>query len=360
MKPASQTTSFRPVSILVLLSLALALTGCSTLASLGIPVGGTSNKLLRSAKKISEAPGQGILTAKELKKTPLASLNVEIGDTISVEPVSFDATIRLPGDQTVKPDGNISLGEFGPYPVSGKSVQQLQSEIQLVIDSAISSRLRREFAVEQQRIKEEELGPAKLSFEQEFDPIDADDFDKEDDLDQEDDADPDEDDESAELLEARRREANRKKAQREFDRELEKQLRQNRISVRLANWDSQRIYVLGEVNSPGSFAYIGNETVLDAIIEAGGISSSANHHSIIVSRPSKCGDCKTVMKVCYDHIVQLGDATTNYQLLPGDRVFVPSVSFMDDLKNTFLPMRNETCPHCACDPNGCNLPQGCE
>jgi len=120
------------------------------------------------------------------------------------------------------------------------------------------------------------------------------------------------------------------RARREFERRLDEKLKQNRISVRLTNWDSKKIYVLGVVNSPGSFLFKGNETVLDAIIEAGGMGNKANRHNIIVSRPSSCGDCRTVMKVCYDQIVQLGDASTNYQLMPGDRVFVPSLTFMDE------------------------------
>ena len=32
------------------------------------------------------------------------------------------------------------------------------------------------------------------------------------------------------------------------------------------------------------------------------------------------------MRVCYQQIVQLGDASTNYQLQPGDRVFVPGAN----------------------------------
>jgi hypothetical protein len=31
-----------------------------------------------------------------------------------------------------------------------------------------------------------------------------------------------------------------------------------------------------------------------------------------------------VLPICYPEIVQLGDTTTNYQLAPGDRIYVPS------------------------------------
>lgn len=332
---------------LMLLAL-LALTGCSTLSSLGIPVGAPNNRLLKQAKEISEAPSQALLVQKELAIAPLASYVVEIADTVSVEPVSFDATIRLPGDQVVQPDGTISLGEFGRYQANGKTVEQMQLEIQAQIDSQIRSDSEIEFAkLEAQRVSEQS----------ETEVIERLDFDS--DLD-EDDADSDEDEPTLKPDLQSREEARSKRARREFERRLDEQLKQNRVSVRMTNWESKKIYVLGDVNSPGSFLYIGNETVLDAIIEAGGLGNKANRHNIIVSRPSTCGTCRTVMKVCYDQIVQLGDASTNYQLLPGDRVFVPSMTFVDDLKQTFRPFQEQNCPRCSGCDVGCDLPQGCQ
>lgn len=320
-------------------------TGCSTLSSLGIPVGSPSNRLLKRAKEISEAPGQSLLIQKELALVPMDNYTVEISDTVSVEPVSFDATIRLPGDQVVKPDGTISLGEFGDYQANGKTVGLMQLEIQAQIDDKIRSQMEVEFAKSEARLERQEQ-------DSDVDSLD---------LEPEEDAD-DADGESIEIdsdNESRKNDR-RNRARREFERRLDEMVQQNRVSVRLTNWDSKKIYVLGDVNSPGSFLYRGNETVLDAIIEAGGIASKANRHDIIVSRPSSCGDCRTVMKVCYDQIVQLGDASTNYQLLPGDRVFVPSLTFADDLKQTLNPFKENRCPRCSSCDVGCDLPQGCE
>lgn len=316
-------------------------TGCSTLSSLGIPVGMPSNKLLKRAREISEAPGKPLLQQKELAVVPLDLYIVEIADTVSVEPVSFDATIRLPGDQVVQPDGTISLGEFGRYQANGKTVEQMQLEIQSQIDEQLRSEMEITFS---------KLEARRINEELEEDDSDFDSLDDE----------SDEDSPELELKESDRKEVRRKRARREFERRLDEKLEQNRVSVRMTNWESKKVYVLGEVNSPGSFQYIGNETVLDAIIEAGGLGNKANRHSIIVSRPSSCGSCRTVMKVCYDQIVQLGDASTNYQLLPGDRVFVPSMTFFDDLKQTFNPRANKNFPRCSGSDAGCSLPQGCQ
>ena len=322
--------------------------GCSTLSSLGIPVGAPRNRLLTSAKEISELPGQSILTQKELAIAPLPNYTVEISDTISVEPVSFDASIRLPGDQVVKPDGMISLGEFGNYMATGKTVEIIEAEVQAQIDQQIRSEMESEFAQAKADKEREELelkDVARLEFEE------GPDSDENEGL---------EEDDSTVQLDSASDDVKEQRVRREFERRVTEKLKQNRISVRLTNWDSKRIYVLGEVNTPGSFIYIGNESVLDALLEAGGIGTKANRHSIIVSRPSTCGSCRTVMKVCYDQIVQLGDTSTNYQLLPGDRVFVPSMTFMDDLKQTFNPKANDVCPRCSGCDVGCDLPQGCE
>ncbi len=125
------------------------------------------------------------------------------------------------------------------------------------------------------------------------------------------------------------------------------------ISVRLVSRQSKVYYVLGEVNAPGAFPISGRETVLDAIIAAGGLTDRASRGNIILTRPSKPDQCRTVLPVCYKHIVQLGDTTTNYQIAPGDRVYVPSRSTMESLfgskceKPVRLRVRQRTMPLAA-------------
>ena len=117
--------------------------------------------------------------------------------------------------------------------------------------------------------------------------------------------------------------------------------------VRLLRWDSKVFYVLGEVNSPGAYPYSGHETVLDAIVTAGDLTDRANRHKIVFSRPTAPNDCRVVLPVCYNQIVQLGDTSSNYQLLPGDRVFVSSLTIWDDIFQTLLPWSYEKCPRCG-------------
>jgi protein involved in polysaccharide export with SLBB domain len=124
------------------------------------------------------------------------------------------------------------------------------------------------------------------------------------------------------------------------------------INVRLSVAESAVYYVLGEVNSPGAYPIIGRETVLDALMAAGGLSDSASERKIILSRPTAPQSCRVVLPICYDHIVQLGDTTTNYQIQPGDRIFVGTRTFCEAIR--FWQSGSPTCPDCT--TGGCRNP----
>jgi protein involved in polysaccharide export with SLBB domain len=115
------------------------------------------------------------------------------------------------------------------------------------------------------------------------------------------------------------------------------------ITVRVVVRQSKVYYVIGEVNAPGTFQLSGRETVLDAILAAGGLNDRASRRNIILSRPSPpCGG-RTVLPICYPEIVQLGDTSTNYQIQAGDRIYVPTKTCIEQL----LPMQNKSCPPCG-------------
>lgn len=103
------------------------------------------------------------------------------------------------------------------------------------------------------------------------------------------------------------------------------------INVRLISPQGAVYYVLGEVNSPGSFPLIGRETTLDAILAAGGLTDRASSCNIILSRPTPPDGCRVVLPICYRQITQLGDTATNYQIMPGDRIYVATRTFWEEL-----------------------------
>jgi polysaccharide export outer membrane protein len=94
------------------------------------------------------------------------------------------------------------------------------------------------------------------------------------------------------------------------------------VSVRLANNQSKYYYVLGTVVSPGRVKTTGNETVLDAIVQAGLRSNSLPEKAYLV-RPHPAGAPDQILKIDWCGIKDRGDTLTNYQILPGDRIVVP-------------------------------------
>lgn len=120
------------------------------------------------------------------------------------------------------------------------------------------------------------------------------------------------------------------------------------IDVRLVNRESKKIYVAGEVNAPGTFPYTGNETVLDAVMCAGGLTEKASRWDIIVSRPSSPTECRLILAVNYYDVLQLGDTSTNYKLLPGDRVYVPARTLLENLCGGKKFWKRERRPQVAC------------
>lgn len=93
------------------------------------------------------------------------------------------------------------------------------------------------------------------------------------------------------------------------------------VSVRLINGtQSKRYYVLGTVTNQGSFPSTGNETVLDAILQAG-LRSNSLPDKAYLARPQPDGNCQ-LLRIDWDNI-RRGHTLTNYQIFPGDRIIIP-------------------------------------
>jgi polysaccharide biosynthesis/export protein len=132
------------------------------------------------------------------------------------------------------------------------------------------------------------------------------------------------------------------------------------VTVRLLARPGEVFYVLGEVNAPGAFPVTGNDTVLSAITLAGGPTRKASEQNIVLSRPTTPDGCRLVYPVCYTNIVQLGDTTTNYQLHPGDRIYVASKGMLEGLLPARCQKPTGACarPQVPCWLGGCS-PAGC-
>jgi len=238
--------------------------GCSNL--LGLTSSG--HRLTAEAKALRSAYPYALPLPRELDKRVAEPYIVEPGDVLLVQPANLDSPVRLPGDQTVLPDGTIQLGRYGQIVVAGKTIPQIEAEVRAQIEA-----------------QEKNAGP---------------------------------------------------------------------ITVRLVTRVSKVYYVLGEVNAPGAFPLQGRETVLDAILAAGGLNERASRKFITLSRPTPPDGCRIVLPVCYNDIVQLGDTSTNYQIANGDRIFVPTRSRDDCGRNKIcLPCGRPQTP-CVPPPPACS------
>ncbi len=98
------------------------------------------------------------------------------------------------------------------------------------------------------------------------------------------------------------------------------------VSLRVTQPPESRVYyVIGTVDSEGSVAYQGGETVLKAILEAGLRSNSLPDKAYLV-RPQPKNIPSKILRIDWTGITERGDQTTNYQLFPGDRIVVPGTS----------------------------------
>ena len=96
-------------------------------------------------------------------------------------------------------------------------------------------------------------------------------------------------------------------------------VRRPQVSALVKEFNSKKVFVFGEVSKPGSFAYEDGMTIIHAISQAGGLTRSAAKNSVNVTRVVDGKEVKLPVKV--EDIV-IG-REKNFQLVPGDIIFVP-------------------------------------
>src|SRR5262249_22667993 len=112
-----------------------------------------------------------------------------------------------------------------------------------------------------------------------------------------------------------------------IEKHLSNWLLDPQLSVDVFAYNSKVYYVIFDGGGYGQQVFrlpiTGNETVLDAISLVQGLAPVSSKHHIWLARPSPaCQGCNQIMPVDWIAITQGASTPTNYQVFPGDRLYV--------------------------------------
>jgi polysaccharide export outer membrane protein len=103
------------------------------------------------------------------------------------------------------------------------------------------------------------------------------------------------------------------------------------VSVSVFAFNSKVYYIVtqgaGLGDSLTRLPFTGNETVLDALSHINGLSPVSSTR-VWIARPDRDSQTSQVLPVDWEAISQRGEVQTNYQLLPGDRLYIAEDSLV--------------------------------
>lgn len=115
-------------------------------------------------------------------------------------------------------------------------------------------------------------------------------------------------------------------------------LKNPQVSVEVAEYRSQRVFVIGEVSKPGAVPLTGSTTLLEALAEAGALTERAGG-DLLVLRPAApprdpgpmLPGAAGVTEIARVNVqdLQVGAVSDNSRLMSGDTIFVPRAETID-------------------------------
>ena len=111
---------------------------------------------------------------------------------------------------------------------------------------------------------------------------------------------------------------------REIEKALGKYVRDPNVTVLVTSFQgtfSEQIRIVGEATKPQAIAYRQNMTLLDVMIQAGGLTDFADGNSAVLVRNN------TSYTVRLKDLLKRGDITANAAVAPGDVIIVPQSWF---------------------------------
>jgi polysaccharide biosynthesis/export protein len=130
-----------------------------------------------------------------------------------------------------------------------------------------------------------------------------------------------------------------------IEEQLSKYFLKPTISLDIGGFNSSVYYVIFDGGGNGEqvirLPYTGSETVLDAIGQVSGLPAVASKNRAWLARPKPNDAEEEILPIDWCGITQRGKTMTNYQIYPGDRVYVaaqPMVKVDTFLAKTLAPV----------------------
>lgn len=119
---------------------------------------------------------------------------------------------------------------------------------------------------------------------------------------------------------------------RKIEHHLSQLVYEPEVSVDVMSYNSKTYYIIADGGGAGEqvirLPFTGNETVLDAISNLQGLPSISSK-TMWLSRPTPAGTGVVQnMPIDWDSITRMGVTSTNYQLMPGDRIYIKADEFV--------------------------------
>jgi len=103
------------------------------------------------------------------------------------------------------------------------------------------------------------------------------------------------------------------------------------VSVSVQEYRSQRVFVLGEAEKPGTYPLTGEATLIDILSQAGGPAKTAGKQAILVRVPKSQGPLlpgttgSTTLRINLRRLLD-GDVAENVSVKDGDTIYIPKLT----------------------------------
>jgi polysaccharide export outer membrane protein len=260
-----------------------------------------------------------LLSVEAISLVPKTPYKLRPLDTVSIFVTGLGQNEEIAGPFTIQPNGSIQLGvTFGTIQAAGSSAEEVQAALQTQLEQVykepkVAVTLLQMSA--QQQITGEHLvapdGKVNLGSYGRVRVV------------------------GLTIEEARET----------LETHLAQYLEEPEIALDVLGYNSKVYYVVTQGAGLGDRVVIlpskGNETVLDAIGQIQGLTQTASTR-MWIARPgyNGCGGDQ-ILPVDWLAITQRGDIATNYQIMPGDRVYVSEdklVAFDNQMAKIFAPV----------------------